>query len=223
MQYSRILLLAIAGPIAAYLLGSIPFGLLIGMAKGVDIRKLGSGNIGATNLGRILGLPYFFYAFSLDFLKGLLPVLASDLLTQHWNAPIFIPLVTAGAAITGHLFPIYLRFCGGKGVATSFGAVLGIWPVFTLSGIVAAIFFLFIFLAWRIISLASIVATVIFMLMVPFFGFLLINQRLLTSTSWPKLWPLLIASWLLGFLLIIKHRSNIRRLIDGTEPRAEKK
>ena len=221
MSAGHIILLALLGPMAAYLLGAIPFGLLLGLAKGVDIRKHGSGNIGATNAGRVLGLRYFFYAFALDFLKGLLPVLGSDLLTQRWHLPMYLPLLTAGAAVGGHLFPVYLRFHGGKGVATSFGAVLGIWPVFTLAGIVAGLIFLLVFLAWRIISAASLAATVVFMLMVPFFGRMApVFSHLLSITPWPQLWPLLAASWLLGVILVAKHRSNIRRLLAGTEPRA---
>jgi glycerol-3-phosphate acyltransferase PlsY len=219
----HIIWLALLGPVVAYLLGAIPFGLLLGLAQGVDIRKHGSGNIGATNAGRVLGLRYFFYAFALDFLKGLLPVLGSDLLTQRWHLPIYLPLLTAGAAVGGHLFPIYLRFHGGKGVATSFGAVLGIWPVFTLAGIVAGLVFLLVFLAWRIISVASLAATAVFMFMVPFLGRIAPEfSHLLGMTPWPQLWPLLTASWLLGLILVVKHRSNIRRLLAGTEPRAVK-
>lgn len=215
--------LALIGPITAYLVGSIPFGLLLGLAKGVDIRKHGSGNIGATNAGRVLGLRYFFYAFCLDFLKGLLPVLCSDLLSRRWHAPAYLPLLTAAAAICGHLFPIYLRFRGGKGVATSFGAVLGIWPVFTLAGLAAGLAFLVVFLTWRIISVASLAATVVFVLLVPFFGRIAPEfWHLLRVTPWPQLWPLLAASWILGVGLVVKHRSNIRRLLAGTEPRAVK-
>ncbi|NNM89085.1 MAG: glycerol-3-phosphate 1-O-acyltransferase PlsY [Phycisphaerae bacterium] len=223
MSSDHIIWLALLGPVVAYLLGAIPFGLLLGLAQGVDIRKHGSGNIGATNAGRVLGLRYFFYAFALDFLKGLLPVLGSDLLTQRWHATIYLPLLTAGAAVGGHLFPIYLRFHGGKGVATSFGAVLGIWPVFTLAGIVAGLVFLLVFLTWRIISVASLAATVVFMFMVPFFGRIAPEfSHLFGMTHWPQLWPLLAASWLLGIILVVKHRSNIRRLLAGTEPRAVK-
>ncbi len=223
MSSGHMILLVIISPIAAYLLGAIPFGLLLGLGKGVDIRKHGSGNIGATNAGRVLGLKYFFYAFALDFLKGLLPVLGSDLLTQRWHASMYLPLLTAGAAVCGHVFPIYLHFRGGKGVATSFGAVLGIWPVFTLAGVVAGLVFLLVFLAWRIISVASLAATVVFMFMVPFFGRIVPEfSHLLGMTPWPQLWPLLAASWLLGLILVVKHRSNIRRLVAGTEPRAVK-
>ncbi len=223
MSSGHMILLVFIGPIAAYLLGAIPFGLLLGLAKGVDIRKHGSGNIGATNAGRVLGLKYFFYAFALDFLKGLLPVLGSDLLTQRWHASMYLPLLTAGATVCGHVFPIYLHFRGGKGVATSFGAVLGIWPVFTLAGIVAGLMFLLVFLTWRIISAASLVATVVFMLMVPFWGRIAPEfSHLLSITPWSQLWPLLAASWILGLTLVIKHRSNIRRLLAGTEPHAVK-
>ena len=119
----------------AYLLGSVPFGLLIGLTHGVDIRNRGSGNIGATNLGRILGRKWGYLGFVLDVGKGLVPAwYAGSYLCRSYGlgarseltpAAQLVWLAVAAAAILGHMFPVYLRFRGGKGVATSLGVVLG--------------------------------------------------------------------------------------------------
>ncbi len=205
---------------AAYLLGSIPFGLLLGFARGVDIRKHGSGNIGATNAGRVLGMKYFWYAFLADFFKGFAPVLISDLLARHWHAPVWIPLATAAAAVLGHLFPIYLRFKGGKGVATTFGALVGVWPLFTVAALLAAVVFLMVFLARRIISISSICGAIALMILVPVLGrWWPIFPAFMHTETWPALLPLAITAWLFGILVIVKHRGNIQRLLAGTEPR----
>ena len=210
--------------IAAYLIGAIPFGLLLGRMRGVDIRTQGSGNIGATNAGRVLGMRYFWYAFTLDFLKGFVPVLAVDLIVRHWRGPVWLPLITAAAAICGHIFPCYLRFKGGKGVATTFGVVMGVWPILTLSGIGAALVFLLVFMAYRIISLSSLVGVVVFMILIPLIGHDIgPMDGVLYPQPWDKLWPLIMTGWLIGLLIIIKHRGNIRRLISGTEPRVGEK
>ena len=219
VQYTTLL-----SVIAAYLIGGIPFGLLLGFMRGVDIRTQGSGNIGATNAGRVLGMRYFWYAFVLDFLKGFAPVLVVDLIVRHWNGPVWLPLVTAAAAICGHVFPCYLRFKGGKGVATTFGVVMGVWPVLTLSGLGAALVFLLVFLVYRIISLSSLVGVVAFMILIPIIGHDIGPvDGLLYPQPWNKLMPLIITGCLIGLLIIIKHRSNIRRLLNGTEPRMGEK
>ena len=219
VQYTTLL-----SVIAAYLIGGIPFGLLLGFMRGVDIRTQGSGNIGATNAGRVLGMRYFWYAFVLDFLKGFAPVLVVDLIVRHWNGPVWLPLVTAAAAICGHVFPCYLRFKGGKGVATTFGVVMGVWPVLTLSGLGAALVFLLVFLVYRIISLSSLVGVVAFMILIPIIGHDIGPvDGLLYPQPWNKLMPLIMTGCLIGLLIIIKHRSNIRRLLNGTEPRMGEK
>jgi len=142
----------VLGPLAGYLLGSIPFGWIIGKANGVDIRTVGSKNIGATNLARTLGIRFFWYALILDAAKGFLPVLVIDLYALHHPPELqWTPLLTAAAAILGHLFPLYLGFKGGKGVATSFGAILGIWPIFTLTGLGCLVVFLLVFLGWPVL------------------------------------------------------------------------
>ncbi len=219
VQYTTLL-----SVIAAYLIGGIPFGLLLGFMRGVDIRTQGSGNIGATNAGRVLGMRYFWYAFVLDFLKGFAPVLVVDLIVRHWHGPVWLPLVTAAAAICGHVFPCYLRFKGGKGVATTFGVVMGVWPVLTLSGLGAALVFLLVFLVYRIISLSSLVGVIAFMILIPIIGHDIGPvDGLLYPQPWNKLMPLIITGCLIGLLIIIKHRGNIRRLLNGTEPRMGEK
>src|SRR5688572_17372282 len=108
----------------AYLLGSIPFGLIVGRAKGVDPRKAGSGNIGATNVGRLLGKKFFAIVFVLDLLKGLLPMLAAAYVLrgmEESNRKYLLWLAVGFAAIAGHMFSLFLGFKGGKGVATSTG------------------------------------------------------------------------------------------------------
>jgi len=126
--------------IVAYLLGSIPFGLVIAAAYGKDLRKIGSGNIGATNVARALGRKWAYFCFLLDVLKGLVPMLAARFLTQVANptpGSVSLWLVVGCAAVLGHIFPIYLKFKGGKGVATSFGVALGLWPYYTTCAVIA--------------------------------------------------------------------------------------
>lgn len=213
-------LFSIVAIAAAYLLGSIPFGLLLGFARGVDIRRHGSGNIGATNAGRVLGAKYFWYAFLADFLKGFAPVLVSDLLARHWHAPVWIPLATALAAVLGHLFPVYLGFKGGKGVATTFGALVGVWPLFTVAALMSAVVFLAVFLARRIISISSICGAITLMILVPVLGrWWPVFPAFMRAESWHALMPLVLTAWLFGVLVIVKHRGNIQRLLAGTEPR----
>ena len=120
--------------VGAYLLGSVPFGMLIAAAHGIDLRKVGSGNIGATNLSRALGRRWAYVCFVLDLAKGLLPTLAAGIWLDGIAGAngLLAQLAVGCAAITGHVFPVYLRFKGGKGVATSFGVALGLWPYYTI-------------------------------------------------------------------------------------------
>ncbi len=120
--------------IGAYLLGSVPFGMLIAAAHGIDLRKVGSGNIGATNLSRALGRRWAYVCFVLDLAKGLLPTLAAGIWLDGIAGTngLLAQLAVGCAAVTGHVFPVYLRFKGGKGVATSFGVALGLWPYYTI-------------------------------------------------------------------------------------------
>src|SRR5438105_7918948 len=123
--------------LVSYLIGSIPFGYLVARMRGVDIFKEGSGNIGATNVGRVLGRKFGLLVFALDLLKGALPTLGASLLSAHFEPklpPDTLAVVAAVMAFLGHLFPIYVRFHGGKGVATGAGAVLVLVAVPALAG-----------------------------------------------------------------------------------------
>ncbi len=200
----------------AYLVGSIPFGLLVGRWRGIDPRQHGSGNIGATNLGRLLGGRYFALVFTLDLLKGLAPVLAAGWLLGWRAASAANCLLWMGvgfAAILGHVFSLFLKFKGGKGVATSAGVALGIYPYYTAPGLVAAAVFILIFKGWRYVSLASIVGALVFPL--AYIG-------LAAVRGWPIFGaqlPLLIFALAICAMIIWKHRSNIGRLLRGTENR----
>lgn len=184
--------------ITAYLLGSIPTGLLLAKAfAGVDIRTTGSGNIGATNVYRTLGRKVGVLTLVGDCLKGLLPVVAAHLLTLPDGYVALIGL----AAFLGHIFPIFLRFKGGKGVATALGVFLGVSP---LAVGVALLLFIGIVLIWRYISLASISAAAAMPALVALF-----DRN-----------PVIVAmSFLIAIIVIIKHHGNIKRLLDGTENR----
>ncbi len=213
-------LLAMGG----YLLGSIPFGLLIGRLRGVDVRRQGSGNIGSTNVGRVLGRPWGYLCFLLDVGKGLVPVLW----VGHYlharagegalsSADQWVWLAVGGATIVGHMCSIYLRFRGGKGVATSLGVVLGVWPYFTLTGLFAFAIWLAVWGLSRYVSLASIAAALSFPV-----GFLLLIWRM---PAWhaEELEPLVVFSCAMAILVVIRHRSNIQRLLRGTEDRGGKR
>ncbi len=213
-------------PGLGYLLGAIPFGLLIGLARGVDIRQQGSGNIGATNVGRVLGRCWGYGCFLLDVGKGLGPVLwvghylrgagfaneAGGLLTAgQWSL-----LAVAAGCILGHMFSVYLKFKGGKGVATSLGVLLGVWPWFTLTAVVALLVWVAVWGFSRYVSLASIAATVSFPL-----GFWLLIWRI-PSWQFSELMPLFGFSCAMAALVVFRHRGNIARLLTGTETRGGK-
>jgi acyl phosphate:glycerol-3-phosphate acyltransferase len=216
------LVLYLLFPAAGYFLGAIPFGWLIGMAKGTDIRTVGSKNIGATNLGRTFGKKYFWYAFLLDAAKGFFPVLVAAQLTHAWGSPAWTPLLTAMACVLGHNFPVWLKFKGGKGVATSLGVVLGYWPLFTCGGIVGGLTFIFMVLVYRYISLASITAAAAFAGAVTVFaGKNAPGVR--TELAPGDFWPMVIIAWLFAGLIVYRHRANIVRLRKGTEPKIGQK
>ncbi len=226
MTFHQLLIYCIA-PLAGYLLGSIPFAFVIGKLHGVDIRKVGSGNIGATNLGRALGKRYFWQAFILDAAKGFFPVFSTAMLVHIWKAgagvwvPAWAPLLTAVACILGHLFPLFLNFKGGKGVATCFGTVLGFWPIFTLAGVGGGCVFVAVLMIYRIISLSSIVSSVAFVCFVVLLGSGSVIDY--TSIPWKDLSPLVAVAALFSAMIIVRHRGNIVRLLQGTEPTIGKK
>lgn len=204
---------------AAYLIGSIPFGLLIARAHGKDLRSIGSGNIGATNVARALGRPWAYVCFVLDLLKGLVPTLAVLLLLRPLSASsatdrvisLWLWLAVGCAAILGHIFPVYLRFKGGKGVATSFGVALGLWPYYTVSVAFAAVVWVVVVLIWRYVSLASIAGAITFPIV------LILAVVLMPAWDLGTLWPLLITAVAIPLMVIVRHRENIKRLLAGTE------
>jgi glycerol-3-phosphate acyltransferase PlsY len=189
--------------VAAYLFGAIPFGLLVAKSRGVDIRTQGSGNIGATNVFRVIGKGWGIFTFVLDALKGFIPAFVFPRLAgleTDWGVLFGI------VAILGHSFPVYLKFKGGKGVATSAGMLLGVAPIAVLVGFVCWVLCM-VFL--RIVSLSSIVASIAVAVTV----WVLDSDELVVN----------LALTILAVLVIWLHRGNIRRLLNGTENRFGKK
>ncbi len=192
----------------SYLVGAIPFGYLIARGRGVDIRKHGSGNIGATNVGRVLGRPFGVLVFLLDFVKGALPALVARWLASVAELglpPDSLPMAAAVAAFLGHLYPIYLRFRGGKGVATAAGAVSVLLPGPALAALLS---WLVVVLVSRYVSLASLVSATV----------LCVFRVLFTPQPWNEehrilTWFCLIAAG----LIFLRHRTNVGRLLHGNE------
>lgn len=200
--------------VGAYLVGAIPFGLLIGLALGKDIRKEGSGNIGATNAGRILGRKWGFLCLLLDILKGLLPTVAARafLIREPVDAAMLTPwILVAAATVIGHTFPIYLGFRGGKGVATTIGAALGLYPWLTIAMTAGLIAYGAGRFATGMVSVGSLLLAVAFP--AAFFAYVAYSSK----AQLTELWPLGVVSAALGLLIIVRHRSNIARLLSGEE------
>ena len=181
--------------IGSYLLGSIPTGLLLGKALGVDIRATGSGNIGATNVYRTLGRKVGAMTLVGDCLKGLIPVLAAKFLgfSFEWVA------LTGLAAFLGHVYTVFLGFKGGKGVATALGVFLGVSPTAVLASLVM---FLLVLWKWRYVSLASITAAAA----MPVIVTMVVHKSFIT-----------IMAIIIAAVIIHKHQENIDRLKAGTE------
>jgi glycerol-3-phosphate acyltransferase PlsY len=181
--------------LGAYLLGSVPFGLLIGWCRGVDVRERGSRNIGATNVLRVVGKVEAAGTLLLDGLKGAAPVLAARALAagDAWVA-------AAGlSAFLGHCFPVFLRFRGGKGVATGLGAVLAALP---LVGLTAVLVWLLTAFCFRYSSLAALVAA---------------GSIPVATAAREGRGPLLVFTVVLAALIVVRHHENIRRLWRGEE------
>jgi glycerol-3-phosphate acyltransferase PlsY len=185
--------------LGSYLMGSIPFGLVLGRLAGVDVRAGGSGNIGATNVARLAGRKLGIITLLCDMLKGILPMLAAAwLLPEISGREIWVALC-GGAAFLGHLFPLYLRFRGGKGVATALGLFLYLTPV---AALLAALAFVVVVLNWGYVSLGSLSAA----LLLPGLVWLLsgsVENTLLALG--------------VGVLIWLKHSDNIGRLRRGEE------
>ncbi len=205
--------------IGAYLIGGIPFGLLAGRLRGIDIRTVGSRNIGATNVGRTLGRPYGIAVFALDVLKGLAATLVAGQILVGLAAAADLSeptrylfwLAVGMAAVLGHNYPVYLGFRGGKGVSTSLGVALGVYPELTFTALVAFAVWILVVAVSRYVSLGSIVAGVSFPVI-----FVVLSARRGQSVL-TDAWPLLAFSLLLALLVLIRHRANLGRLAAGTE------
>ncbi len=197
--------------LASYLAGSIPFGLLIGRAvKGIDLRQHGSGNIGATNAGRVLGKKWGFICLGLDAMKGLLPVwLLPRLLFAATDPALPHLVVLAGVStIVGHMFSCWLGFRGGKGVATSLGVVTMLSPFGMLAAMMT---FTGSFVVWRIVSLSSMLAAAAFSV----YQLATLKPSPFAANSWSQgLFAIAVP-----LLIVVQHRANLRRLLKGEEPR----
>jgi len=189
----------------AYLLGSIPFGyLLVRFVRQEDVRDTGSGNIGATNVARAGGATLGAFTLLLDALKGFVAVfLTMQFAPDTVNGPSKLAIAAAVAAVVGHVFPIWLRFRGGKGIATALGVFIPLVPLVALASVGV---FALIVATTRLVSLGSIIAAV----SIPFLTILLVPHR---STA------LLAGLSFISLLSILKHHANIVRLLKGTESR----
>ena len=191
--------------IVPYILGSIPTGyLLVKYLKGIDVRTVGSGNIGATNVQRVLGMKGFLWVLFLDALKGYIPVMVISVLFGAKYPGVV--MIAALSAVLGHTFTIFLNFKGGKGIATSLGVFLALAPVSVFSDLVVFSVLLFFF---RYISLGSIVCSVL----LPVFIFIYGEGGVYNLV-------LVLAAGLAAFV-VYKHKANIQRLIEGTENKFE--
>ena len=230
-------------PILAYLVGSVPFGVLIARSKGINIRQRGSGNVGATNVFRVVGRGFGIFCLLLDFLKGFLPVvLATNLLRVAGETPAVplpflwdftgelpadrqlyvhsIQVLTALAAIMGHNYSIFLRGKGGKGIATSAGVLMALMPLILLGTFLV---FSATFYFSGYVSLGSIAAA----LSIPILRHLADHlHHIGGDKSQPSLWeagtwnkPLMVFALIAAALAVWRHRSNIQRILAGTEDR----
>lgn len=193
--------------ITAYLLGSIPTAVWVGKLRfGIDIREHGSKNAGATNTFRVLGKKPGIFVLGIDILKGAIAVILPFLWTgMDWNSAelIHLKLVAAIMAVIGHVFPVFARFRGGKGVATSLGVIIGLQP---LAALICITLFLIVFIVSGFVSLGAMSSAVLFPLLIAFV--------FKSTTSW-----MLIFSVFLGCVVILAHHKNIGRLFKGTENR----
>jgi glycerol-3-phosphate acyltransferase PlsY len=206
--------LALAVCFLGYLFGSFPAGYFAGRIAGVDVRAEGSGNIGATNVLRVLGKPWGYTVFFIDAFKGLAAVRIAFFLAEHLafarSSSVYFAILAAVMVVVGHTFPVWLGFKGGKGVATSVGAIFGLMPVVAIT----------IFLIWaivfeitRYVSVASIIAAS----SCPVVVVLLLRWKMIEGTG------LLYFAILMAIFIVWQHRSNFSRLLKGTEQRFTRK
>jgi glycerol-3-phosphate acyltransferase PlsY len=200
--------------VVSYLLGSIPIGYIVGKVAGIDIRKSGSGNIGATNVLRVLGKKYGYAVFFLDALKGFAAVRICLALVSTTPAARayadFFALLGAVVCVVGHAFPIWLKFKGGKGVATSAGVIIGLMP---LAAVILFPIWFIVFEISRYVSVASICAAISLPITIALF----LKFKVMDSVV------LLYFSLALAVVVVWQHRSNFSRLLNGTEQRFTRK
>ena len=205
--------------VAAYFAGSIPFGVLVAKTKGVNIREHGSKNIGATNVGRLLGKPLGFTCFLLDVLKGAIPVAVVGCMAETYGltlseistTQLLLWIAVALAALLGHMYSPWLKFGGGKGVATTFGSMVAMWPLLTLPVLGAFVFWFVALKFSKMVSLASLVSALAL--------FVLSVILVCMESNVAHAWPLLVVTFLITAMVFWKRRSNIGRIMRGDEPK----
>jgi glycerol-3-phosphate acyltransferase PlsY len=187
--------------LVCYLIGSLPTAyILVKLTKGIDVRTIGSGNVGATNAGRAAGRWAFFTVLALDALKGAVPIFILKTSSfMYYNPPIVL-LLAALAILLGHMYPIYLKFTGGKGVATGLGVFFALSPI---SMAIALGVFIVVVLITKMISAGSIIASV--------------ALGISTMVFYGGWRALVIFTWIMAIVVIVKHRSNVGRILSGTE------
>jgi acyl phosphate:glycerol-3-phosphate acyltransferase len=202
---------ALAVAVGAYLIGSLPSGFVVGRINGVDLRKVGSGNIGATNALRVLGKKWGYLVFAADILKGALSVALADIFSRQ-IAPDHVTMAKILAAIfvvLGHNFPVWLGFKGGKGIATSAGIMIAMFPIWVF--LCALVIWVSSFRLTRYVSVASILAAIS-----------LPVSTLVLALLGKSDWLLVAVAFAMTTLAVWRHKSNIERLIAGTEKKFEK-
>jgi len=211
------MIFAIAIP-AGLLIGSIPFGLILARRfAGIDIRRHGSGNIGATNVARVLGIRLGLVCFALDVAKGLIPTLAAGIASgiagsmEPDPAEAWLWMATMASPVIGHLFSPWVGFRGGKGVATGLGSMLGVYPGLTVAALVALTLWIAIVWKWRYVGVASCAAAASLPIVVA--SLFAWRGEFADST------PFVIVTAAIALLVILKHRGNLVRTLQGTEPR----
>lgn len=237
----------IALVVLAYFVGSVPVGYLLSRARGVDIRKHGSGNIGATNVWRVLGWRVGMTCFGLDMLKGFVPALIASAFASRGFTQVpeptlgnvdaallnLGPMGVGAAAMLGHMFPVWLGFRGGKGVATGFGALLGVWPVITVAMAGALVIWLVSTRLTRMVGISSVIAAAMTPVMVVAAPTIARVLRLFPGggqgvhrgrnaagvDDGVLVWPYVILTAVLAGIVIYRHRANIVRTFRGTEPK----
>lgn len=206
--------LALTCGVVGYLLGSFPPGYFAGRLAGVDVRAVGSGNIGATNVLRVLGRRWGYPVFLIDAFKGFAAVRLAFFFVPHWPEATpyaeYFAILAAIMSVVGHSFPVWLRFKGGKGVATSAGALIGLMP---LAVPLVFLVWVIVFETTRYVSLASIIAAIALPIIV----------SVLARWKFVDTWALIYFSIMIMLLVIWRHRSNCSRLLNGTEQRFTRK